>query len=76
MIKKLIIFLIRKRLGLKDQEHFRFVGQKSDSYYYFDGLKIMKVTRERGKLTTRPSNVNLNWILDDECKIIKAGGLL
>ena len=76
MDKKLIIFLIRRRLGVKDQEHFRFIGQKSDSYYYFDGLKLMKVTKYRGKPHTRPSNVNLNWVLDDECKIVKSGGLL
>lgn len=66
-MKRLIFFLIRKRLGLKKYEHFRFENQKSNALYYFTESRLMK--NYLGYI--QPSNVKLNWILDDECKIIK-----
>lgn len=70
-LKRLIIFLIRKRLGLKKNELFQFTNQKSHiDVYYFTEDKIMKI--ECGKL--RPSSVKFNWMLDDECKIRKVMG--
>lgn len=43
-MKKLIIFLIRKHLGLKLGQEFRFVNQKSkNNTYYFDTTRLMKV---------------------------------
>lgn len=68
MRKRLIIFLIRRRLGLKKCEHFVFVNQKSPTdCYYFMKDKIIKVEGSR----CIPSSVSLNWLLDDECKIKK-----
>lgn len=66
-MKRLIIFLIRKRLGLKKNETFQFVNQKSDAVYYFTGTKVMKLWFG----VTEPSRVSLNWLLDDECEITK-----
>lgn len=66
---KLIIFLIRKRLGLKLMEGFTFKGQKSNTYYYFTKDAIIKVWRNTGK--TEESHVSLNYILSDECKVLK-----
>lgn len=71
-MKKLIVFLIRKRLGLKLNEKFRFEGQKSKSVYYFTKTNVIK--EEYGMITL--SNVSLNWLLNDECKVIKQKGAL
>lgn len=66
-MKRLIFFIIRMRLGLKEREPFQFVGQKSNAVYYFTEDAIMKAWRgDLGK-----SSVSLNWLLDDECKIRK-----
>lgn len=66
-MKRLIIFLIRKRLGLKKYECFQFVGQKSNAVYYFTEKSVMK--QWKGDATL--SNVSINWLLNDECKITK-----
>ena len=70
-MKRLILFLIRRRLGLKKYEHFRFANQKSPyNFYYFTEDKLMKCWKDlTGQCT--PSSVSLNWILDDECEIEK-----
>ena len=67
IIRKFILFLIRKKLGLNKYEHFRFVGQKSDAVYWFTTHKVMK--RWRGQ--TMLSGVSVNWLLDKDCKIEK-----
>lgn len=66
-MRKLIIFLVRKKLGLKKFEQFRFVGQKSMATYFFTESNIMKKT-EKGQLVS--SGVSLNWLLDDECETV------
>lgn len=65
--KRLIIFLVRKRLGLNKYEHFQFDNQKSDATYFFSDICVMKDT---GKALYR-SSVSLNWLLNDNCKITK-----
>lgn len=64
-MKRLIIFLIRTRLGVKKYESFRFTGQKSNAVYYFTETGVMK--NWRGEV--EPSNVSLNWLLDDNCEV-------
>lgn len=66
-LKRLVIFLVRKRLGLKKYEHFQFDNQKSDATYFFSDAVVMKDTGN----TVRLSTVSLNWLLNDDCKIIK-----
>ena len=66
-MRRLVIFLIRKKLGLKKYEYFQFVGQKSDAVYYFTEGSVMK----RWKGQTTLSNVSVNWLLDDKCEITK-----
>ena len=70
-MKKLIIFLVRKRLGLKKGEHFKFANQadKWNTYYFMDDC-LMKHVPNLG--WERKSNVSLNWLLNDECEIVKA----
>ena len=64
-MRGIVIFLIRKKLGLKKYENFKFVNQKTDAVYYFTESNVMK--RWRGQ--TMLSGVSINWLLDDECKI-------
>ena len=65
--KRLIIFLIRKRLGVEKLERFQFTNQKSDAVYYFTKDRVTKLWHGH----VEPSRVSLNWLLDDECEIVK-----
>ena len=68
-MKRLIIFLIRRRLGLKKGERFQFTNQKSTiDRYYFTSTKLMKEHHDKNQGYTRPSNVNLNYVLSDPCR--------
>ena len=70
-MKRLIIYLLRKKLGVKLFEKFQFVGQKSDDYYWFTQTDIYKYVANTGAL--RPSSVSLHWLLDDNCEVIHYG---
>ena len=71
-MKRLIIFLVRKKLGLKKGEHFRFVNQSSPyNTYYFTDDAVMKHFGRWKSSDDVKSSVSLNWLLDDECEIIK-----
>ena len=66
---KLIIFLIRKKFGLKKYEMFRFANQKQQGIYWFDKTALLKsIYNDR---FVKRSNVSLNWLLSKECRIIK-----
>ena len=71
-MKHLIIFLVRKKLGLKNGERFRFVNQSStyNSYYFTDDAVMKHFGRWKGTDDVK-SSVSLNWLLDDECEIVK-----
>lgn len=64
-MRKIVIFLIRKKLGLKKYEKFRFIGQKSNAVYYFTECNLMKHWRNQTML----SGVSVNWLLDQDCQI-------
>lgn len=68
-MKRLILFLIRRRLGLKKYERFWFVNQndKTVSYYFSDEHLV----KRRSDGTIKYSGVSLNWLLDDTCEITK-----
>lgn len=67
-MRRLIIFLVRKKLGLKKYEMFRFCNQKTRAEYYFTSDMVMKYM---GGGYHEVSNVSLNWLLSSECKIEK-----
>lgn len=69
-MKRLIIFLIRRHLGLKKNEYFRFPDQKSDALYYFSETAVMKAIMDGMVI---PSTVSLNWLLNPDCVIIRTG---
>lgn len=68
MCNRLILYLFRRKFGLKKNQHFRFANQasKTDSYY-FTSDRLMKDVRT----CQVESNVKLNWLLNDNCKIEK-----
>ena len=65
MIKKLIIFLVRRRLKLRVGDFFIFSNQKTHSIYWFEKDRLMKM--ENGVI--QHSTVSLNWLLNDDCII-------
>lgn len=67
-MKRIVMFLLRKKLGLKKNQRFQFDGQKSDAVYYISDHYVMKYYHGRTSL----SNVSINWLLSDECDIIPA----
>lgn len=69
-MRRFVIFLIRKKLGLKKYELFRFTNQKTDAVYYFTEDAVYKSWR--GQIVQ--SGVSVNWLMDDECKIYKYNG--
>ena len=66
-MRRFILFLIRRRLGLKKYERFKFTNQRTNAEYYFTEANVMKTYNG----WTQLSHVSVNWILDDECKIEK-----
>lgn len=73
MTKRLIIFLIRKRLGLNPYQKFRFSNQKSYDIYYFTETALMKVTETNDRCV---SSVSLNFLLSDQCDIVTTFGMI
>lgn len=67
LTKRLIIFLIRKRLKLDIYEEFQYANQKSSATYFFTETQVMKYWND----ILEPSRVSLNWLLSDECEIVK-----
>lgn len=78
LIKKLILFLIRKLLRVDKYELFFFCNQKSsNAVYFFNDDGLMKTWWSKGSGMydgAVKSSVSLNWILDDRCKIDKYVG--
>lgn len=71
-MKRLILFLIRRRLGLKKFEYFQFTNQKTDNIYYFADEELVKMESvPNHDYALMSANVSLNWLLNDECEIRK-----
>lgn len=65
-MKRLIWFLIRRKLGVKKYQQFIFTNQLSENTsYMISSDKIFKVQGNRLK----HSDVSINWLLSDECEI-------
>lgn len=71
-MQKIIIFLIRRRLGLKKYQYFRFTNQKTQDMYSFTNNKLVKTVMKNGrKVKAVPSTASLNWLLSPECEVKK-----
>ena len=68
IVNRLILFLFRKKFGLKKYQKFEFANQKSKDLYFFDSYNLYKITYHG---IMEYSSVSLNWLLDDDCKIKK-----
>lgn len=67
-MNRLIVMMIRKRLGLKKFEKFNFKNQKNKKeVYYFTTDCLMKEWIQKQR-----STVSLNFLLSDECHIERA----
>lgn len=76
MLRKIILFLIRLKLGVKKEQPFQFVGQKGDARYFFVDRGIVKAKpvgyeKNPSICTYSWSRVSLYWLLSNECKIRK-----
>lgn len=75
MLRKIIIFLICLKLGVKKGQAFQFVGQKGDARYWFESQGLIKgVQLDERRADYSWSRVSLYWLLSDECKIRKYKG--
>lgn len=71
-MQKFLIFLVRKKLGLKKNEPFMFANQKSKiEYYYFTDTQLMKRRWDGYHI---PSNIKFNYMVSGECEVQKLSG--
>lgn len=70
MRKTRILKLIMKQLGVKKGEHFQFADQREEFVeYYFTDEAMIRIDTETGE--TKESRTTLNYLLSDNCKIIR-----
>lgn len=69
---KLILFLLRRKLGLKKYQSFQFANQKNkkDLYWFEDNCLMKECHIDDNTVKFRLANVSLNWLLRDECDIL------
>lgn len=69
-MRKLIVYLVRKHLGLKKYQYFRFSNQKSKTVYWFGERQILRMEKKSGSnQVITLSDVSLNWLLDERCQV-------
>lgn len=72
MLRRFILFLIRRRLGLKKCERFRFANQRSKlDYYFFTEDAVKKANHGPRGFEYINSQVSLNHLLSDDIEIVK-----
>lgn len=69
-MNRLILYLFRKKLGVKKFEQFRFTNQKDPAVFFFSSDRLIKNTG----YCLEYANVSLNWLLNDNCKVHKTAG--
>lgn len=72
MLKRFILFLIRRKLGVKLYEEFRFTNQCKADIYWFQPDGVYKETENGHEV--KKSTVSLNWLLSEECEIERCEG--
>jgi hypothetical protein len=68
-MRKLILFLMRKKLRVEKYEYFKFSNQKSKTIYFFDDWGFWRRDLTSGKV--RECKACLNFLLSDECEIVR-----
>ncbi len=69
-MRSLILFLIRLKLGVKKYESFRFTNQKKKDVYTIDNAGVWKSSPNQLSIK-KESDIGLNWVLSDNCRITK-----
>ncbi len=69
MLDRMIIFLIRRKLGVKKFQRFKFKNQKQEGEYYFNSFRLVKILKIKKKVKQEESGVSLNWLLNNDCEI-------
>ena len=67
---RLILFLVRRKIGVKKYKTFKFTNQKSNDIYFFSGNRLYKFIGGN-RVRSTESSVSLNWLIDKNCKIVK-----
>ena len=69
-MNRLIIFLIRKKLGLKKEQRFYLSNQKNknDRYFFMDGKLYKHKYYGKNIRSWVKSNISLTFLLSDEIK--------
>lgn len=65
VVSRIVIFLIRRKLGLRKDQAFQFTNQKKKAIYWFTNTNLMKMEHNE----VAPSSVSLNWLIDKECAV-------
>lgn len=69
-MKKRILKLIMKKLGVKDHEHFQFADQREEFIeYFFTNEAMMRFNPETNEI--KEARITLNYLLSDDCKIVR-----
>lgn len=68
---RLILFLVRLKLGVRKNEHFRFDNQKTSNIYFITPYEVLKIHEDGNRVTVSPSRVGINWLLSPMCVIEK-----
>ena len=67
MYGRIILFLIKRKLKIKENDRFKFKNQKKPGIYWFTKSGLIK---KEGDIEVF-SDVSLNWLINDECKIVR-----
>lgn len=75
-MERMILFLIRWKLGVKKYEKFRFTNQKKPDIYYFSNKRLMKMVPVKRNVFPdgylhKQSKVGINWLISKECRVTK-----
>lgn len=68
-MNRLILFLIRIKLGVRKNQRFKFANQKDNRNQYFITSKNVKKQWFGDGLIT-DSNVSLNYLISKKCEVI------
>ena len=66
---RLIMFLLRLKLGVKKYERFKFTNQRTKNEYHFDTHTIYRSYLKGNTVYIEPSDVSINWLLNPCCEI-------
>lgn len=69
LMNRLILFLIRRKLGVKKYQSFQFNNQVvKNEKYYIDSMSIKKITYFKDHVNVKNSNLKVNFLLSKEAK--------